>query len=88
MANGKVYGSPVGYTPPDPQRQQRKAAAADPAEIHRRLDAYERHLVNEHAMVQRARAAVPRPRGSSVTAAPPATRGMPGIDAAIKKAGG
>lgn len=87
MANGKVYGSPMGYTPPDPARQQRKAAPASPAEIHARLDAYERHLMQEHQRIQQARQVVPRPRGN--TAARPAGPGsVPGIDAAVRKAGG
>ncbi len=87
MANGKVYGSPVGYQAPDPGRVQRKAAPASPEEIHRRLDAYEAHLRSEHAMVQKARAAVPRPRGSS--AGPAKARGsVPGVDMAVTKAGG
>ncbi len=87
MANGKVYGSPVGYARPDPARQQRKAAPASPAEIHARLDAYERHLMQEHQRIQQARQVVPRPRGD-VTKRPQGPQSVPGIDAAIRKAGG
>ncbi len=89
MANGKVYGSPVGYQAPSAAASQGRprVGQASPEEIHRRLDAYEAHLRSEHAMVQKARAAVPRPRGSS--AGPAKARGsVPGVDMAVTKAGG
>lgn len=83
----KQYGSP-GFTPPSKSADagRPKAGPASPEEVHRRLDAYEKHIAREHARIQYVRKRVPR--GSSSTTpggqkAPPVR-----VEKAIKDAGG
>ena len=76
---GKSY-----FEPPNPKRQQRKATPASPDQVHDYLD----HMVRaDREFHERTKPTTPIVRGSSQTAKN--TRGsVPGIDAAIKKAGG
>jgi hypothetical protein len=63
MPGPKVYGTPTGYQPPNPQRQQKAATPATDAQV----DAYMKHMIQAdqayHAKAGSAPAA--RPRGSS-----------------------
>jgi hypothetical protein len=82
----KEYGSPTFQPPGRIHAARPKAAPASPEEIHRRLDAYEQHLKQEHARLQYVRKVVPR--GSSAGAiggqkAPPMR-----VEKALKDAGG
>jgi hypothetical protein len=81
----KVYGTPTGDTPVDANRKQRAATPATDAQVHA---AYQAHMRQAHeAFLAKHTSAAPRPRGSSTNAK--STRGsVPGIDAAIVKAGG
>lgn len=56
----KQYGAPTGPASPAAGAQRPKAGQASPQEIHQRLDAYEKHLNDEHMRIQAVRAKVPR----------------------------
>jgi hypothetical protein len=82
----KSYGAPTGYTPPDQNRKQRAATPGTDAQVHA---AYQAHMKEAHDQFLSAHKAgqTPKVRGSSAGPAKP--RGsIPGIDAAITKAGG
>lgn len=81
----KSYGSPTGYTPPDPNRKQRAATPGSDAQVHA---AYQAHMKQAHEQFLAAqKKPAPRTRGNSTSA--PSTRGsVPGIDAAIARSGG
>lgn len=82
----KSYGAPTGYQPPDQNRKQRAASPATDSQVHA---AYQAHMKEAHDAFLKSRQVgqAPRTRGNSSSA--PAKRGsVPGIDAAIAKAGG
>lgn len=56
----KQYGAPTGPAAPAAGAQRPVARQASPDEIHRNLDAYEKHLNDEHMRIQAVRAKVPR----------------------------
>lgn len=81
----KSYGAPLGPQAPV-ARDRPKVGPADPATIHRNLDAYEKRLQEEHARIQHVRKAIPRPPADP--AANANRRGsIPGVEAALKKSG-
>lgn len=87
MANPpKSFGAPMGPQAPV-QTQRPKVGPADPATIHAHLDAYEKHIQQEHARIQHARKLIPRP-----PAAPSANANTRGgtslrVEKALKDAG-
>lgn len=82
----KSYGAPVGPQA-KVQGDRPKVGPADPATIHSQLDAYEKHVLAEHAKIQHARKMIPRP-----PAAPAANANSRGgtslrVEKALKESG-
>lgn len=83
----KSYGAPLGPQAQVPRSGRPQVGAADPATIHAKLDAYEKHILAEHQKIQQARQRVPRP-----PAAPAANANSRGglnlrVEKALKDAG-
>jgi len=87
MADPKTYGSPTGYQPPDPNRQQKKATPASTDQVHDYLN----HMIQAdqayHAAKAQQPAQAPRVRGSSTNAPKRTDRGIPRVEKALKDAG-
>lgn len=61
MPGPKTYGSPTGYQPPNPGRQQKAATPATDAQV----DAYMKHMISADQAYHAKAQAPQRPRGSS-----------------------